>query len=108
MRLKLMAAATADEKTAIANEINVKLNEEYGTQGGADPITVEQIDEVLESVFSDLFDEQAMTYEDRAFALAKRLGIATPAQHLTNPQWTELWSSIGKVLLAIEPPEPIT
>jgi hypothetical protein len=48
------------------------------------------------------------TYEDRAFALAKRLGIATPAQHLTNAQWTELWASIGKVLLAIEPPEPIT
>ena len=48
------------------------------------------------------------TYEDRALALAKRLNIDTPAQPLTNAQWTELWASIGKVLLTIEPPEPVT
>ena len=51
-----MAAATADEKTAIATEINGKLDEEYGD--GADAITVNQIDEVLRSVFSDLYDGQ--------------------------------------------------
>jgi hypothetical protein len=48
------------------------------------------------------------TYEERAIALAKRLGIDIPQQPLTNAQWLTLWIGIGKVLLRIEPPEPRT
>lgn len=53
-----MAAATVDEKTAIVNEINGKLIEEYGAKiAGANEITVEQIDAVLQSLFHELYDE---------------------------------------------------
>ncbi|MGO9329588.1 MAG: hypothetical protein ACLQJ0_15880 [Steroidobacteraceae bacterium] len=47
-------------------------------------------------------------YEERAIALAKRLGIDTPQQPFTDAQWLTLWAGIGKVLLRIEPPEPRT
>jgi dGTPase len=52
-----MAAATADEKTAIANEINAKLIEEYGGLGAQSPTTVAEIDAVLQSVFYELYDD---------------------------------------------------
>ena len=47
-------------------------------------------------------------YERRAIALATRLGIDVPPQPLTDAQWTTLWAAIGKILLRIEPPEPLT
>jgi hypothetical protein len=47
-------------------------------------------------------------YEQRAVALAKRLGIEMPPQPLTNAQWLTVWAKIGKALLPIEPPEPRT
>jgi dGTPase len=54
-----MAAATADEKTSIANEINEKLVEEYGAEGTESAITVDEIDSVLETaVFADLYETQ--------------------------------------------------
>jgi hypothetical protein len=48
------------------------------------------------------------SYEERAIALASRLGIETPKQPLTGAQWSALWAKIGKGLLRIEPPEPLT
>jgi hypothetical protein len=48
------------------------------------------------------------TYEQRALALATRLGVDIPEQPLTNAQWITLWVGIGKVLLRIDPPEPRT
>jgi dGTPase len=54
-----MAAATADEKTAIANEINPKLTEEYGKLGADNPLTVEEIDAVLQNVFYELYEDDA-------------------------------------------------
>lgn len=52
-----MAAATADEKTAIANEINDKLIDEYGEKARDVGLTVSQIDTALQHVFYELFDE---------------------------------------------------
>ena len=54
-----MAAATADEKTAIATEINDKLVEEYGEVGKSSALTVSEIDTVLQSVFYDLYGSPA-------------------------------------------------
>jgi hypothetical protein len=52
---------------------------------------------------------RSATYEERAIALAQRLGITdTPPLPLTDPQWLTLWVGIGKALLRIEPPEPRT
>jgi hypothetical protein len=51
---------------------------------------------------------RSMAYEQRAIALARRLGIEVPPQPLTNAQWLTVWAEIGKVLLPIEPPEPRT
>jgi hypothetical protein len=48
------------------------------------------------------------SYEERAIALATRLGIETPKPPLTSAQWSALWAKIGKALLRIEPPEPLT
>lgn len=48
------------------------------------------------------------TYDERAIALARRLGIDIPSPPLTGAQWQALWAGIGKVLLRIEPPEPLT
>jgi len=48
------------------------------------------------------------TYEERAIALAKRLGIDIPREPLTDAQWLTLWVGIGKMLLRIEPPAPRT
>jgi hypothetical protein len=47
-------------------------------------------------------------YEQRAIALAKRLGIEIPRQPLTNAQWLKVWVEIGKALLPIAPPKPET
>jgi hypothetical protein len=47
-------------------------------------------------------------YEQRAIALAKRLGIETPRQPLTNAEWLKVWVEIGKALLPTEPPKPET
>jgi hypothetical protein len=47
-------------------------------------------------------------YEERALALAKRLGLDVPSEPLTDAQWLALWAAIGKVLLPIKPPEPRT
>jgi hypothetical protein len=47
-------------------------------------------------------------YNERAIALAQRLGIDIPAQPLTNAQFGLLWLEIGKVLLPFEQPEPAT
>ena len=47
-------------------------------------------------------------YIERAFALAKQLGIEIPPQPLTNAQLVSLWAEIGKALLPFEPPEPAT
>jgi dGTPase len=67
-----MAAATADEKTAIANEINGKLFEEYGaTEAGANQMTVTEIDAVLESLFHELYDEQQA--QENAFAYSAKI-----------------------------------
>jgi dGTPase len=52
-----MAAATADEKAEIAEEINIKLEEEYGALAQAEKLTIEEIDAVLQSVFYDLFSD---------------------------------------------------
>jgi dGTPase len=50
-----MAAATADEKSEIVAEINEKISEEYRTS--RKPLTVDEIDSCLRSVFYDLTDE---------------------------------------------------
>jgi hypothetical protein len=47
-------------------------------------------------------------YDEHALALAKRLGIETPPQPLTNSQWVTVWAEIGNALLPFEPPEPAT
>ena len=47
-------------------------------------------------------------YEQRAVALAKRLGIEMPRQPLTDAQWLQVWVQIGKALLPTEPPRPQT
>ena len=49
-----MAAATANEKAAIADEINAKLAEEYDDTDSA--LTVEEIDAVLGSIFYELYE----------------------------------------------------
>lgn len=67
-----MAAATADEKTAIATEINGKLIEEYGAAAANNPITVAEIDEVLEGVFYELYDDGADEADD-AYARAAKI-----------------------------------
>jgi dGTPase len=51
-----MAAATADEKTIIANEINAKLVDEYGDFGRNNPLTKEEIEAALQNIFFDLYD----------------------------------------------------
>jgi hypothetical protein len=48
------------------------------------------------------------TYNDRAIALAKHLGIDVPPGPLTGEQWVTLWAQIGKILLPFEQPEPAT
>lgn len=50
-----MAAATANEKTAIATEVNKKLVDEYGTS--VPLVSIDEIDNVLRHIFYDLFDE---------------------------------------------------
>jgi hypothetical protein len=47
-------------------------------------------------------------HEQRAIALAKRLGIEMPPQPVTNAQWLKVWVEIGKALLPTEPPKPET
>jgi dGTPase len=53
-----MAAAMAEEKIAITEEINLKLIDEYEQEGQNTPLTIEQIDHVLESVFYELFGDE--------------------------------------------------
>src|SRR5262245_60652337 len=47
-------------------------------------------------------------YDERAMALAKRLGVNIPPLPLTNAQWVTLWAEIGRKLLPFERPEPAT
>jgi dGTPase len=54
-----MAAATADEKLYIVNEINEKIAEEYPTLEQSKYLTINEVDEVLQSIFYDLFDGEA-------------------------------------------------
>jgi dGTPase len=60
-----MAAATAEEKSAIAGEINPKLVDEYGAVGTENPLTVEEIDAVLASVFYELYEGDAAEPKDQ-------------------------------------------
>jgi dGTPase len=53
-----MAAATADEKAEIVAEINDKLSAEYPTLDRGDYLSVAEVDNALESIFYDLFDEE--------------------------------------------------
>jgi dGTPase len=50
-----MAAATADEKSEIASEINDKLSEEYPDM---QLLTVQHVDDALQSIFYDLFERE--------------------------------------------------
>lgn len=59
-----MAATTADEKNEIAREINEKLLEEYSDLNQPSQLTVAEIDAVLDSVFYDLFDDEARRPDD--------------------------------------------
>jgi hypothetical protein len=47
-------------------------------------------------------------YDERAIALARRLGISIPPLPLNHEQCVTLWVEIGKALLPFEPPEPST
>ena len=46
---------------------------------------------------------RSATYNDRAIALAKRLGFTIPPQPLSATHWIRLWADIGMELAEKEP-----
>ena len=54
--------------------------------------------------------KRGVGYDERAIALAIRLGVISepPAQAFSSSEMMALWVAIGKVLMPVEPPKPRT